>query len=237
LSKSFLFLVIGSIFFSACRKENFQPLPEAGPQCQLQTENPAGRSYNSSSVISYTCTQKLCGFIPLNSKNYWVYEDSIFTDGVFSSIKLDTLQFISLAKTLEDGLVWWESNKTVGLPDILYASDSSFFELNDRMYNPSIKDVKKDFGLFTGDSIRYLTSFDDNAAMGRSVRLEGEVQTPAGSFSQCIFFEKDARNYRRDQVIYRPGLGVIKYRREKARVGTRDVKLEVVSTLVAYHVE
>lgn len=205
--------------------------------CELQTGNPSGRSYASDSVIAYTCTQKHCGILPLSTKNYWVYEDSVFADGIFLRVQYDTLQFTSCKKSLTDGLVWWESNISIGLPDRLYANDSTFFGLDDRMFTPDIMDVKKEFGIFPGDSVRYLTSFEDAAAIGRSLKLESSFKTPAGNFDDCLYFEKNARNYRKDQVYFKAGVGVVKYIYEKAPIGTRVIKLQQISTLVKYHIE
>jgi hypothetical protein len=237
LSKLILLLILGSIFFSACRKDNFDQVYKAKAFCELQTGNPSGRSYAEDSLINFTCAQSHCGILPLNTKNYWVYEDSIFNDGVFQRVQMDTLRFSTNYRSIEDGLVWWKSNISIGLPDILYTNDTAFFGLNDRMYNPGIKDVKKDYSLFPGDSVKYLASFEDNAASGRSLKLDYTVITPAGNFDQCIYFEKNARNYRKDQVFFRPGLGVLKYIMEKAPMGSRIIKLQQVSTLVSYHIE
>jgi hypothetical protein len=237
LSKLLPTIILGSLLFSACRKEALSPVIEPKASCVLQIDNPTGRSYTTSSLYPYTCTSSLCGFLPLNNKNYWVYEDSVFKNGEFLKVQLDTLRYVSKFKTNSDGLVWWESNISVGLPDILYANDSSTFDLNERLFTPGYMDVKKDYSLFAGDSIRYLTSFDDNAAIGRSLKLSGAVESPAGNFYDCIYFEKNARNYRRDQVYFSRGLGVIKYIYEKAMPGTRVVQLQQVSTLVSYHIE
>jgi hypothetical protein len=240
LSKLLLSLLSGSLLFSACSKDKFEPIPAdpAKPTpCQFQTANPAGRTYAASSVVDFTCTEKHCGILPLSSKNYWVYEDSVFDNGFFLRVQYDTLRYISTKKSLEDGLIWWESNISVGLPELLYANDSAFFTLTERLFNPEVKDAKKDFSVPSGDSLRYLTSFEDAAANGRSVKLQAAVITSAGSFSNCIYFEKNARNYRRDQVYFKPGLGVVRYIQEKAQPGSPVVKLQQISTLVAIHIE
>lgn len=224
------------MFYWSCKKEQVL-ISQTEIPCELQLDNPAGRSYSSDSVISYTCTSKHCGILPLSTKNYWVYEDSLFNDGVFVEARLDTLRFTKTWKSLSDNLVWWESNLEVGLPDILYSSDSSVFQISDRLFMQGIKDAKKEYGLFTGDSLKYLANFEDAAAFGRSVKLDTEIKTAAGSFTNCLFFEKDARNYRRDRVYFSPGKGVVKYIHEKAPMGTFHIKLQKVSTLVAYHIE
>ena len=175
--------------------------------------------------------------MPLSSRNFWVYEDSVFNDGVYVRVQYDTLRYISTYQSLPDKLIWWESNISIGIPEKLYANDSTLFEMQNRMFTPGIIDVKKDFGLFAGDSVRYLASFEDAAAIGRSVKMQDAVKTPAGTFDDWILFEKNARNYRRDQVYFEPGLGVIKYIQEKAPMGTRDIKLQQISTLVAFHIE
>jgi hypothetical protein len=225
------------MFTLACRKSDvLQPLAKTAT-CELQTANPAGRSYSSDSFVAYNCTQKHCGLLPLSHNNYWIYEDSIFANGVFSKVQFDTLRFLTNKKTLSDGIVWWEGNISIGLPDLLYANDSSFFGLTNRLFTPEIMDVKKEFGLFQGDSIRYLTSFEDAAAQGRSLKIESPLATSAGTFDDCVYFEKNARNYRRDQVFFKPGVGVVKYIQEKAPIGQRVIKLQQVSTLVGLHIE
>jgi hypothetical protein len=237
LKKIIVFLFIGSLFSLACRKSDFLQLRTENEPCELQTANPAGRSYTADSLVTFTYTQKHCGILPMSTKNYWIYEDSIFADGVFKKVQFDTLRYLTTKKSLSDGLVWWEGNISIGLPDILYANDSSFFDLADRLFTPDIKDVKKEFGLFSGDSLRYLTSFDDAAAMGRSLKLETPLQTTIGTFDDCLYFEKNARNYRKDQVFFKPGVGVVKYIMEKAPIGQRVIKLQQVSTLVGFHIE
>ena len=237
LKKTLVLLFTGSLFSLACRKGDFLlPKTETEP-CVLQIENPTGRSYSSDSVVSYTCTSKHCGILPLSSKNFWIYQDSVFNNGVFVKVQFDTLRYLSNKKSLSDGLVWWEGNISVGLPDLLYANDSTFFGLTDRFFTPGFKDVKKEFGLFSGDSLKYLTSFDDAAALGRSLRIDTPLETTAGTFNDCYYFEKNARNYRRDQVYFKPGIGVVKYILEKAPFGEPVIKLQQVSTLVKYHIE
>lgn len=237
MKKIILSLLIGSIFLIACRKGDFLLPVSKDKPCELQKGNPLGKSYASDSVVDFQCFERHCGIMPLSSKNYWVYEDSFFTDGVFSKVQFDTLRYLTTKKSQPDGLVWWEGNISVGLPDIMYANDSSFFNLSDRLFTPDIMDVKKEFGLFPGDSLKYLTSFEDAAAMGRSLKFDSPIQTPAGTFNDCLYFEKNARNYRKDQVYFKPGLGVVKYIMEKAPIGQRVIKLQQVSTLVSVHIE
>ena len=212
-------------------------IPVAKQACELQTANPSGKSYASDSVVSYNCTTRHCGIMPMGKNNYWVYQDSIFTDGVFLKTQMDTLRFTFQKQSLTDGLVWWQSNIEVGLPQWLYVSDSSFFGLADRMFTTGIKDVKKEFGLFAGDSIRYQTSFEDAAAIGKSLKLKTPVSTVAGTFNDCLYFEKNARNYRKDQVFVKSGIGVIRYVQEVVPQGTRFLAIQKISTLVSYHFE
>jgi hypothetical protein len=63
------------------------------------------------------------------------------------------------------------------------------------------------------------------------------VTAPSGTFDECIYFEKHARNYRRDQLYFRRGIGVIRYIREEAPMGTRTLLLQQVSTLVKYSIQ
>ncbi len=231
-------LILAFSFFVSCRKDIID-VPQTEPlrPCIAQIGNPSGRTYSSDSVVSYLCTSKHCGILPLSAKNYWVYQDSIFQDGVFSKVQFDTLRFTSTFKSLSDGLVWWESNINVGLPNRLYVNDSVFFRMQERFFIQGYMDARKEFGLFTGDSLRYLTSFDDIGALGKSLKVSNSIVSPAGSFGDCIYFEKYSRNYRKDQVFFKPGLGVIKYIREMAPLGTPTIKLQQISTLVSYHLE
>lgn len=226
------------LILASCAKDRTDlPLPYTPEPCIAQNENPSGRSYNNDSVVAFNCTSKHCGFIPLSTRNYWVYEDSVYADGVFQRVQYDTLRFSTTWKSLSDGLVWWEGSINVGLPERLYANDSALFRLQDRIFIQGIKDAKKDFSLFPGDSVRYLTSFDDVAANGRSLKLSSPVKSPAGTFGDCIYFEKNSRNYRKDQVYFKPGIGVLRYVHEMAPPGTPFLKLQQVSNLVAYHIE
>lgn len=208
------------------------PLP-----CITQTDNPAGRVYDTDSLLNYTCSDKHCGLMPLSAKSYWVYEDSVYNDGVFVKVKFDTLRYNHTMKSLSDGLTWWESDLFVGIPQTLYTNDSSLIGMQERLYNPDVADAKKEFGLFTGDSLKYLASFDDIAAAGRSLKMKGTYITPAGTFDDYLYFEKNARNYRKDQVFFKPGVGVLKYIQEKAPFGTRVIKLQQVLTLVSFNFE
>jgi hypothetical protein len=238
LKKTLLSLFTGSILFAACKKTDYMlNIPVAKQECELQTANPSGKSYASDSVVTYNCTSNHCGIMPLGSKNYWIYQDSIFTDGVFLKTQMDTLRFTFQKQSLTDGLVWWQSNIEVGLPQWLYASDSSFFGSGRQNVYYRHKRCKKEFGLFAGDSIRYQTSFEDAAAIGKSLKLKSPVSTAAGTFNDCLYFEKNARNYRKDQVFVKSGIGVIRYVQEVVPPGTRYLALQKISTLVSYHSE
>lgn len=246
LKKSFITLLLGSLLFGACQKADLgdemdgNPIPQpiALPvPCISQTDNPAGRSYDTDSLQAYTCKDKHCGLLPLSNKNYWIYQDSVFTDGVFSTVRYDTLRFNGNLKSLTDGLTWWESQVFVGIPQVLFSNDSALFAMKDQLYNPEMKDAKRDFFLFEGDSVRYLAGFDDIAASGRSLKIRGTIRVPAGEFTDYLYFEKNARNYRKDQVFFKPGVGVLRYVQEKAPFGERVVRLQHIKTLIGYHIE
>lgn len=237
LKATITLILLAVISLTACQKEQLT-IPVITPEpCKMQTANPAGRSYSADSIIDYTCTSTHCGVLPLNSRNYWVYEDSIFQDGVFMQVRFDTLRFTRTQKSLTDDLVWWESNMTIGLPEKLYANDSAVYKMEDRMFTQGVKDVKKEFGMFAGDSTRYLSGFQDAAAITRSLKNTNTFNSRAGAFSETIYIEKNARNYRRDQVIFKPGIGVLRYVQEKAPMGTRIIKLQQISNLVSFHIE
>lgn len=232
----FSFLLL-SILMSACSKHEVL-LPQAKTNtCELQTANPTGKSYSSDSIVTYTCTSSHCGILPLNNRNYWIYEDSIFTNGVFTKIQLDTLRFDKQVKSVTDGLVWWKSNINVGLPETLYANDSSFFALSTRVFVPDVMDAKKEFGLITTDSLRFLSSFEDMAAQARLIKYTTPVATPAGTFNNCLFYEKNARYYRNDQVLFKPGVGVVKYVQTMYSYASRKMEVQKIATLVDVHFE
>ena len=238
MRKSILPLVFVFFLLASCRKEAVDaPLAPVNDPCIAQTSNPSGRTYSSDSIVSYTCTSKHCGLLPLSAKNYWVYEDSIFQNGVFANVQYDTLRFNTTYKSITDGLVWWQGNINIGLPERLYTNDSTFFSIQERYFTQGYVDARKEFGLFTGDSLRYQTSFDDIGAQGKSIKLKSDLTTPAGNFSGCLYFEKYSRFFRKDQVYFKPGLGVIKYVQEMASMGSYTIKLQQVSTLVSYHLE
>jgi len=237
LKQTILTLILGWMFMLSCSKDNQIPVP-VFTTCEIQLDNPSGRVYTSDSVVAFSCYKNLCGILPLSLKNYWVYQDSIFVDGKFSQSRFDTLRFISSWKSMTDNLIWWQSNLEVGLPALLYSNDSAIFQLNNRLFTSGIKDVRKEFGLFTGDSVKYITSFsDDAAALGRAVKIETAFTTAAGTFTNCLFFEKNARNYRRDDIYFSPGIGVVRYVHEMAPMGTYNVQIQKISTLVAFHIE
>jgi hypothetical protein len=235
LKKTILSILAGSLFLVACNKAEISV--EKSEPCVNQAADPAGKSYTSDAIVPFTCTEKHCGLLPLSSRFYWVYADSLFDNGVFQKVVMDTLRFTSNRKTQPDNMVWWESDYQVGLPSILYTNDSAIYSLGERMFIPGILDARKEYGLFAGDSVKYLTSFEDAAAMGRSVKVSNPVKTEAGSFSNCLFFEKHARSYRRDQVFFKPGIGVVRYVHEEAPMGQRELKLQRVATLVRYFIQ
>ncbi len=235
MKKTILSLLIGSVIFFSCRKEHLAIVEEA---CLLQTDSPDSRSYTCDSVVAVSYSGKHCGLLPLSQKNYWIYQDSVFNNGSFSRVQFDTLRFSKTYRSLPDNLVWWESNIEVGLPNLLYSNDSSIFLLEQRLFSPDcIQDAKKEYSLFPGESTNYLAHFDDAAAMGKSVKMEETMATPAGSFLNCILFEKNARSYRKDDIYFKPGIGVVKYTREEAPMGSPITKLQQISTLIKFHIE
>lgn len=218
--------------FSACRKNVIAP----AEGCIVQTGNPDHQSYSSNDFFTVNYKGKHCGLIPLSSKHYWVYLDSIFDNGVFAAVKYDTLQFSKTYQTTADGLIWWEADKFVGLPVKCYANDSSIFGLDYRLFTSNtILDAKKEIYQFSQDSLRYLTSFADEAAIGKA--LHTSFATPAGNFANCLFFEKFAPMYRKDQVWLQPGLGVVKYIHEEAPMGSLSIQIQQISTLVSFNIQ
>ncbi len=236
LKRTIITLLAGSFLLAACQKTH-DIKPPAEP-CVLQVDNPAGRSYTSGSISEVSYSHSTCGLLPLNNHNYWVYEDSLYVNGVFSSTRMDTLRMVTAYQSTPDNLIWWKTNAVeVGLPDMLYASDSAIFQASYRMFvTDPILDAKKEYGLFDGDSTRYLTSFEDYAALGRSVKCTNPISTRAGSFEDCILFEKKAPGFRLDQVYLKPGIGVVRYSWQES-MGSPTFKNRQISTLVSVHFE
>jgi hypothetical protein len=50
-------------------------------------------------------------------------------------------------------------------------------------------------------------------------------------------FEKKAPFFRKDQVFFKPGLGVVKYFYEEAPMGSMVMDMQKISTLVSAHLE
>ena len=233
-------MVLVCFFFVACQKQSLYQLniPFSIPiPCLQQTDDPSLRSYECDSLITINYTGNHCGFIPLSIKNYWVYEDSFFNNGVFLKAQNDTLRFNKNLQTTTDKLIWWEGSIDIGLPARLYANQQGIYQLERRLFTGCTWDANKEFIVPAGDSAKYLTRFEDIAAQGRSVKLTEIISTPAGDFSDCIFFEKYARNYRKDQVIIKPGIGVVKYIREISLMGHPVLKLHQVSTLKEFYLQ
>jgi hypothetical protein len=228
-------LLFLTLIFISCTKSRLDTTqPEEA--CIEQKSNPAGLSYTDDALIDYDCNDKHCSIVPLSCKNYWVYEDSIFIDGIFSRIEKDTLTFSSAFKSATDNLVWWSPNKEIGLPPVFYSNDSSFYSLTPRMFTQGFNDVRKDYSLFIGDSVKYLANFQDLAAQGRSLKIKGSYKVPAGSFDNTYYFEKNSRFYRKDQVIFKPGIGVLKFIKEEVNPGERTMKMQQISTLISYYI-
>jgi len=237
LKHLFIFLLIGSFILSACQKETGFTAPAIAESCPVQVDDPSGRFYSSDSLIPFPNSKKTCGLLPLNKKDYWIYKDSIFNNGTFTKVQYDTLRFINTWQSHPDNLVWWETSISIGLPQLLYITDSSIFDIESNLLTPGMVSAQKTFGLFAGDSILYWDNFEDIAAFGRSVKLNENINTPAGSFDNCILIEKSSPHYQKNQVYFKPGFGVLKYVFEKAPIGSGVLQLQQVSTLIGFHFE
>ena len=189
-------------------------------------------------MIATSYSTKHCGLMPLSRNSYWIYADSNFDGGVFTNVTYDTLRFIQTYQSLPDSIIWWKTNIEIGLPELMYANDSALFVAEYRIFaQDPIMDAKKEYGLFDGDSTKYYTSFEDVGAIGRSVKLDDVIKTPAGNFDNCILFEKKSPRYRKDQVLFKPGLGVVRYVSELAPMGSPDLKLRKISTLISFYLD
>ena len=228
-------LFIGILLFTACSKEKIEI---AKNTCIEQKTNPSGRSYTPDLMVATSYTTRHCGLMPLSRNSYWVYADSIFDAGNFTKLQYDTLRFEQTYQSLPDSIIWWKTNIEIGLPELMYANDSALFVAEYRIFaQDPILDAKKEYGLFEGDSMKYYTSFEDVGAIGRSVKLDGVIKTPAGNFDDCILFEKRSPRYRTDQVFFKPGIGVVRYVSEQAPMGSPELKLKKISTLVSFYLD
>lgn len=220
------------LLISACKKTELPVLEEA---CIEQTADPMMAAYDTNQVHYINYSGKHCGFMPLNSKSYWVYEDSLFdSEGNFNLVQIDTLRY---SKTLQspDNLIWWETKKDIGLPRKLYASDDAIYGLQKGTFIMDSFYSKREF--YVADSVNFLSGFNDIIAFGKIVRRTEPVETPAGIFYNYILFEKYSPGYRRDKVYFVPGLGVIQYTSEfyKAPGPPSKMKLFIKSSLVSYY--
>ena len=236
MRKTIVPLIIGSFLFATCTKEAFFEIATE-TNCFTPTEEPAAGSYNCDELIAIDYLGTHCGFMPLSRKNYWVYVDSFFNDGNFQSVQLDTLRFKTTYRSATDNIIWWESNMDIGLPARLFVNENGIFQMQRRMFSACTWESNKEFITPAGDSSKYMARFDDIAAQGRAVKLAAMVTTPIGDFSDCILFEKYSRNFRKDQVIFKPGIGVVRYTREMSLRGHPLLKLQQISTLIQVHLE
>ena len=176
--------------------------------------------------------------MPLSSKSYWIYQDSIFDNtGNFKITKLDTLRYNKTFQT-PDKLIWWEANKDIGLPKNIYSSTTAIYGLQKGTFMADSMYSKREFYDAAADT-SFLAGFSDIVAFGKIINKTEILQTEAGSFSEYILFEKYAPGYRRDRVYFVPGLGVIQYTSEyyKAPGPPSNMKILIKSSLVSYYAE
>ena len=225
------------ILFSACRKTEV-PVPEVSETCIEQTVNPLANSYDTNDVISVNYAGSHCGMMPLSSKNYWIYQDSIFdNNGFFKTTKIDTLRYTKTLQT-PDKLIWWEGSKDVGLPAKIYSSTDAIYGLQKGMFMADSMYSKREFYDADADT-SFFAGFADIVAFGKIIHKSEVLQTEAESFSEYILYEKYAPGYRRDRVYFVPGFGVIKYTSEyyKAPGPPSNMKMLIKSSLVSNHSE
>jgi hypothetical protein len=234
-----LLLISGAfiLLFSACKKNELR-LP-ATETCIQQTMDPLGAAYDTNQVYYTNYSGKHCGFMPFNSKTYWVYEDSLFdSDGNFKNTKTDTLSYTKTLHT-PDQLIWWESKKDVGLSRKIYASENSIYGLQKGSFIVDSFYSKRELYEADKDTVNFLAGFGDIVAFGKIIKKTEALRTETGSFSNYILLEKYAPGYRRDRVYFVPGFGVIKYTSEfyKAPGPPSNMKMFTKSTLIGYHIE
>jgi len=146
--------------------------------------------------------------IPSSIGNYWVYEDSLFVDGAFTELSMDTLIIIDTLRA--HGKKWWELVGHQNLPFIYqyYAIE------NDSVY--SIQGgwstiLSLDY-IYPSDTLTVLeTIVEGDLGLSRNViKYDGSITTNAGTFINCGKYYGEWTGTFYVEEYINPGVGFIK---------------------------
>ncbi len=208
--------------------------------CIHNTVVPSG-PYNIPSMVEVNDSSTICGYFPLNKKNYWVYRDSFFTDQrQFLYTQIDTLTFEKTFKS-NDGLIWWEPKSTHkdnhvyrGLWRRIYSTDSTVYNITDGYAN-------RWFAATIIDTVREDCRTSDVSTNCISIKEKSPLTTPAGTFSNVMLFKKEWLLQSFDySIYYKPGVGILKSQWSPSFFVKPTFTLNplyATSILISYHLE
>lgn len=171
----------------------------------------------------------ICGFMPMHKDAYWIYTDSFFNnDGSLSSISQDTLRVKGISKSpLSPSLFWtMGSRNRKGMNGMFYTTDSLLYSIQTAFTSPAylqgntwagyraagyprprpiIADPRYTDTLFTMNAV------SDMAYMEKVFTYNEIITVPSGSYKDCIGVHKFLYTPFSDQLIFKPGLGMVKY--------------------------
>ncbi len=228
----FLIILIAVQLLYGCQKGI--EMPEQ--PCVEHKANSYTSTYSCAELSPVAYKGEQCGFLPLSGTTLWIFEDSFFNDqGNFVNRKVDTLQFSKTFQTQKDGIVWWQPDKFIGLPEKCMTTGKDLYSLQPRFFggNLCVLDAAIEYSIPASDSIGYLAHFADEAAIGKAVKMKASLDLPFGKLDQCILFEKHAPGYRRDKVYIKPGVGVVKFIHALSSTVNGNIVIRQISTLMS----
>ena len=224
------FLSVLTVVSLSCQRER----SEVFTTCVQSSQTPSG--YQSSDFVEVNYNQNHCGYLPLGKKNYWIYLDSSFSaSGQFQNSFLDTVRFTKTFRT-PDGIIWWSTDgpqsvvSLAGYPKYNYSTDSIVYGTT--IYHVGMAGCKWFYSIGNSSLQSENISYSDLSSPCYAQRITTSVQVPAGSFSDCTFFNKKLVYGTGIELStwFKPGVGVL---RTDMFLGSR------VSTawLISYHIE
>lgn len=231
MNKAILTIFI-TIYLISCKKQTAQQ----NNNCTINTLEPSAVYTTTADFMEIDYTASHCGYLPLSKKNYWVYLDSIFdATGQFQNTVTDTLRFTKTYRT-PDGIIWWSVGAGRGL-----AASSGYSIYNYSTANISFgttinfggKSGIKWYYAINTPSVTDTLPYSDLSSPCYAEKLNTPIQTPAGNFSGCMFFNK--------KMVYGTSIELSSW--FKPEIGS--VKTDLIqngvrfrtSTLVSYHIE
>ncbi len=178
-----------------------------------------------------------CGYLPLGKKNYWVYLDSVFNGSGFQYSQLDTVRF-TVNSITTDSVIWWSqsSQTNFAYPKYLYSTDSTTYVLAGAWgYN-----AVKWFYTIPGETANEDCHSTDVSSICIAKKHNIPVIVPAGSFTNCMYYEKLGfyGNLANTAIWFKAGVGVL---RSEVYLGSTwgvlTGSLLRTSTLVKYFIE